>query len=703
MTVRKSNWISALCLAALLGVPSLAAAEPVPTTLAVQGVLRESAGGLTDGMYDITVRVYDDATAGTMLYEETSADVAVRSGVFTLVVGESTPLDPATFASFTNLYLGITVEGDAAELPRQPFATAPFAFQAEHANSADAIGSITSETVENFFTTACPDGEFVIGVTPTGEPDCGVPASSGGGGDITSVVAGSGLSGGGVSGSVTLSVNTTVIQARVEDSCSAGSAIRAIAADGSVTCESFGDITGVTAGAGLMGGGASGAVSLAVDTSTIQARVTGTCPAGQSIRAIAADGTVTCETDDVGMSGSTYTGSSPISVSGTMISLSSTGCSAGERWEWNGTAWTCDADDDTTYAAGSGLALTGTTFSVDTADVQARVSGTCPAGQSIRAISATGTVTCETDDNTTYSGTSPISVSGGAISLGTTGCAAGEVWKYDGSAWNCVADDNTTYSAGAAIAISGSNAIGLSTTGCVAGEVWKYDGSNWNCVADNDTTYTNGSGISISMAGVISVATGGITSAMIADGAVTSADIADGTVSSTDIEDGTIKSLDILDGTIASVDILDGTIAAADLASDSVGMAAVSLPSGSAFTSAALVMGNNYLYPSAAFTMPTSGRCLVTVTSSVANLSGAVGDAYLRVAINNGTTDANDSLFGHYMGGLGSGGSGDTSTATASHVVNVTGGLDYKFGCYVNTNAGYVGKTVYCRATYVCF
>ncbi len=35
-------------------------------------------------------------------------------------------------------------------------------------------------------------------------------------------------------------------------------------------------------------------------------------------------------------------------------------------------------------------------------DVQQRVTGTCPSGTSIRAISANGTVTCEADDNTTY-------------------------------------------------------------------------------------------------------------------------------------------------------------------------------------------------------------------------------------------------------------------------------------------------------------
>jgi hypothetical protein len=67
-----------------------------------------------------------------------------------------------------------------------------------------------------------------------------------GGGTITGVTAGSGLTGGGTSGNVTLNVDTSTIQKRVSSNCaSTASAIQTVNADGTVNCVALGGSGGI--------------------------------------------------------------------------------------------------------------------------------------------------------------------------------------------------------------------------------------------------------------------------------------------------------------------------------------------------------------------------------------------------------------------------------------------------------------------------
>ena len=126
--------------------------------------------------------------------------------------------------------------------------------------------------------TDSPSIYYKSGATATGWTALG---GGGGGGDITGVTAGTSLTGGGTSGDVTLNVSLPGA------SCGASQAVTALSAAGTGTCSTVGDITGVTAGTSLTGGGTSGAVTLNVSLPG------GSTTTGRSATSLSSDGTLT--------------------------------------------------------------------------------------------------------------------------------------------------------------------------------------------------------------------------------------------------------------------------------------------------------------------------------------------------------------------------------------------------------------------------
>lgn len=124
----------------------------VPPEINYQGILTDAAGDtVPPGTYTMRFRIYDEPTAGNLLWESFDDDpyvpVAVLHGLFNHLLGSSNPL-PDSLVKYDSLWLGVRRGSDEPEMdPRTKLVSVMYAmktFVAETALQADSATFATS-------------------------------------------------------------------------------------------------------------------------------------------------------------------------------------------------------------------------------------------------------------------------------------------------------------------------------------------------------------------------------------------------------------------------------------------------------------------------------------------------------------------------------------------------------------------------------
>jgi hypothetical protein len=125
-----------LLFVASLLLPAFTRAE-IPHQISFQGKLDSSGVAVPNGNYQVTFRIYDDSSAGTVLWNE-SQTIATKGGLFSTSLGQVTPLPDSTFSA-SGRFLGIQV-GSHPEMPhRFSISSAAYSF---HSLATDSGGAM---------------------------------------------------------------------------------------------------------------------------------------------------------------------------------------------------------------------------------------------------------------------------------------------------------------------------------------------------------------------------------------------------------------------------------------------------------------------------------------------------------------------------------------------------------------------------------
>ena len=134
----------------------------VPQLLTYQGYLADSGGDpVADGTYSITFSIYNALEGGTAEWTETQTGVTVTDGVFSVLLGSSTPITDEVFAG-PERFLEVTFDGEP-QLPRAQITAVGYAHRISTLDGAK--GGLVGDSVVIVSASALASGKALIDVS----------------------------------------------------------------------------------------------------------------------------------------------------------------------------------------------------------------------------------------------------------------------------------------------------------------------------------------------------------------------------------------------------------------------------------------------------------------------------------------------------------------------------------------------------------